>query len=614
MTRQPSPETQPTLAGTPWLDGGAASIWHKSAPPAVRKALACGDHARGWHAWAKHLSERTRPAARDGAFAAGEESLCWGMPCCVACDPLDGPPSDRAAGAAERRVLRWLGEVAGGVAGVEYALEALALAHRLPRLAEQLSADAWFALLAHLVEAAREAGAIDAEQQPLPAQLLAGELPLTLACLFPELTPCRALAPGAQRVLSAGLSDLLDGEGLVHGRHFALMRPLLACWTRCRILGDGMKRPCFTTEARRQYAFMVRHALRFARHDGTAMLGPAAQNGDAALLRAAVAAGGKADDRTLAALALPPAARNAGRKPAAALPEPTAQSEWAAAALLRPDWSRSSPRLAVVYPGTTVQVELACGKEVVLGGPWSLEVTLDGRRLAPDTDWEQVCWVSDDDVDYLELEIGLEEGVRVQRQMALAREDRILFLADAVLGDRPGRLEYRAGLPLAPGMRFRPAKESREGFLEGAKRRAAVFPLALAEWRSLWAAGELQAADAGGEPGGDGSGGPPPSQALELTHSAHAARLYAPLLLDLDRRRFARPFTWRRLTVAEGLEVQPDDAAVGYRVAVGRSQWLVYRSLAPKGNRTLLGHNLSSEALLARFDATGEVEPLIEVE
>ncbi len=536
------------------------------------------------------------------------------MPESLASDLSESIPSGRVSGSddgLEQRILGWLGEASGSAAGVEYALEALALARRLPQVAQQVSADAWFAVLAHLIDTTHEAGSIDVEQQPLAAQLLAGELPLTLAYLFPELTPCRRLAPEARRVLSAGLCDLLDGEGLVSAGRFALMRPLLACWTRCRLLGNGMKRPCFTPEARRQYAFMVRHALRFTRHDGTAMLGPAGQCGDGNLLHAAVAAGGKADDRALAALALPPGGRTAGRKAAAAasLPEPTVQSDWAAAALLRPDWSRGSQRLAVLYPGQTLQLELACGKENVLAGPWSLEVTLDGRRLTPTSDWEQVCWVSDEDIDYLELEIGLDEGVRVQRQMALARDDRILFLADAVLGDRPGKMEYRACLPLSPDMNFCPAKESREGCLEGAKRRARVFPLALPEWRTLWASGELRAVPCNGV--GDGN---PPGHALELTHATQAARLYAPLFFDLDRRRLARPFTWRRLTVADTLEVQPDDVAVGYRIAVGRRQWLVYRSLAPKGNRTLLGHNLSSEALLARFDPTGEVESLIEVE
>jgi hypothetical protein len=90
--------------------------------------------------------------------------------------------------------------------------------------------------------------------------------------------------------------------------------------------------------------------------------------------------------------------------------------------------------------------------------------------------------------------------------------------------------------------------------------------------------------------------------------------MFAPLFLDLKPRRMRRPLTWRQLTVAEGLEIQPNDAAVGYRVMVGNQQWLIYRSLAGAGNRTLLGHNLASETLVARFGRDGEVRPLLEVE
>ena len=66
--------------------------------------------------------------------------------------------------------------------------------------------------------------------------------------------------------------------------------------------------------------------------------------------------------------------------------------------------------------------------------------------------------------------------------------------------------------------------------------------------------------------------------------------------------------------MAESLATVPAERAVGYRVAIGKQQWLIYRSLAAKGNRTLLGHNLSTETLVARFAADGEVTPIIEIE
>ena len=53
---------------------------------------------------------------------------------------------------------------------------------------------------------------------------------------------------------------------------------------------------------------------------------------------------------------------------------------------------------------------------------------------------------------------------------------------------------------------------------------------------------------------------------------------------------------------------------MGYRVQSGAEQWVIYRSLAERGNRTLMGQNLVSEMLVARFKTNGEIESLLEIE
>jgi hypothetical protein len=256
-------------------------------------------------------------------------------------------------------------------------------------------------------------------------------------------------------------------------------------------------------------------------------------------------------------------------------------------------------RLTVLYSGQQVQVDLACRGRTLWSGPWHLDVRLDSAPAEPASSWEATCWVSDADVDYLELEVELGLGLRVQRHIALAREDGFLLLADAVLGERSGRLEYRGRLPLAPGVTFRPAKDTREGTLRHKTGpMARVMPLALPEWRGDAHMGELVST----------------SPHLELRQGAERRRLFAPLFFDLDARRLKRRFTWRQLSVAQSMQGCPADMAVGYRVAVGKEQWLIYRSLGETGNRTVLGHNLSTETLLARFDKSGEVESLVEIE
>ena len=93
--------------------------------------------------------------------------------------------------------------------------------------------------------------------------------------------------------------------------------------------------------------------------------------------------------------------------------------------------------------------------------------------------------------------------------------------------------------------------------------------------------------------------------AIRLRQFAPARRLFAPLWFDLDPH--SQPLTWRALTVARTRKAQPADVAVGYRVAIGKQQWLVYRSLAAAANRTVLGHNLSTATLVAAgFARAGE--------
>jgi len=614
MVRTTLANDKSTAAPHLTVNGTDRAVWHRSAPAAVRRAVSSGNYTDGWTAWKNHLARRKKPLEPARLIPGAKDVLGWGLYADMAawiypqwlaqadCSLQTNRAADLSL---EKMVLAWLGESAGAAAGTRYALDALVCGRAMVRLAGVLSPETWWALLDHLLGAVADAQSIEPQANllqpdPLVHQLLAGELALTLAYLLPEIAPCRRLKSSARRALSAGIVDLLDGQGLPHGRQLGLLRPLLACWTRCRALGERVKGGCFTAPAAGQYEWLLRQALRLMRHDGSQVFADRAPGGfDRELFQAALKFSRDNDDRRIAELALPGGKKSSKKRvPRPALPEAATHSPWAGVTMLRTDWSRGADRLTAVYVEEAMRVELSCGKDVLWSGPWELDLRIDGRPVEPTSDWEEVCWVSDEDVDYLEVEIALGDDLRVQRQMLLAHDDRFLFLADAVLPSRPGAIEYRTCLPLCQGVSWRQSEESREGLLAAGKRRASVLPLALPEWKADRRRGELLRADAG----------------LELRQSFEGRGLYAPLFLDLDRRRHARPLTWRQLTVAESLQIQPDDVAVGYRVAIGKEQWLIYRSLRERANRTLLGHNLSTEMLVARFDRTGEVEPLVEVE
>jgi hypothetical protein len=259
---------------------------------------------------------------------------------------------------------------------------------------------------------------------------------------------------------------------------------------------------------------------------------------------------------------------------------------------------RHAERILTSYAGRTNLLEVQSAGEVLCSGPWDSQVRFAGKLLSPVSRWQETCWFSDRDADYLELELRLEQGVRIERSILLAKEDRFVYLADAVLPAKQGVIDYQGTLPLAPGAKLKRAGQSREVRVQAGRGAALVLPLALGEWRTDREPGDLALN----------------GQAIHLQQQAPGGRTLAALWLDLDRRRTARPFTWRRLTVAENRRAVPNHVAVGYRIQVGSAQWLVYRSLGKKGNRTLLAHNLSTEMLVGRFTKAGEVEKLLEIE
>ena len=257
--------------------------------------------------------------------------------------------------------------------------------------------------------------------------------------------------------------------------------------------------------------------------------------------------------------------------------------------------------LEVDFSSPVLSAALRVAAGPLLSGPWQALVRLAGAAQAAAGPWNEVCRHRDAKCEYVELEQPLEGDWRLTRQMLLARRDQFLLLADAVVGPPSVRtaIEYELRWPLASGVACAWAKESWEGWIvRGRQRQASVLPLGLPEWRAAWEDGALEAAEG----------------TLRLRQAAHGSALYAPLWLDLARGRLRRALTWRRLTVGENLAVVPPEEAVGYRVQVGREQWLIYHSLAPVGNRSVLGLNTCAAFVCGRFLPSGKIEEIVVIE
>jgi hypothetical protein len=254
--------------------------------------------------------------------------------------------------------------------------------------------------------------------------------------------------------------------------------------------------------------------------------------------------------------------------------------------------------LVVDYGQRTLQLELCLGGELAWSGPAPASALFDGQALNPQSDWRPVHWISNGQADYLELEQSCGPGISLRRQFLLARRDAVLLVADVWTAPAPGAWEATSTWPACPTIEMEPSAETRDAQCAGRRPLARILPLPLPEWRSdrRW------------------GGFSPEPEGWALRVVGQGGALWTGIWLALDRRRQDRCVTWRRLTVAQDRAIVAPDVAVGFRVQVGRRQWLVYRSLAPRTGRTVLGQHLAHELLVARFRRSGRIEPLVQVD
>ena len=597
------------------VGNGAAShqhrCWSLYAPRRVCEADDVRVSGKGWRVWAEHLRERTRPGKLCKLWRARTSPMLWGTrPSDLGSETAAllvrlhdfARKKGRLAGHVEGELRAWLDGARSAPRHASLALEAIAWTMVLPRLASTATPALWWDAWEYLVELAA-APLVPNGEAPLVTQLLNAELPLALAYQFPELAVSGQLAEQARQTLDEGCRLALDSQGLCAASELFAMRRMLACWTRTYSLGRGVDRTFWGPGVAKRLHSVFTQLLHWTRRDGSAVFDDDCEARlEPAFMEWLNALFGSRRTSQLTSLWLPQfRARIPGLpkpKRRAKLPDAAVHSEWAQASLLRGDWSRAAASFAVLWHEPTPRVEFSLGSEVIASGEWRTEIRRDGVLLPFERPWEEVCWVSDDDAAYLELELQLAPGVSLQRQIMLARDDRFLLVADAILGANSAKWEYSSTLPILPHVALEPAGEMTEGTLHTRGGAYRVFPLALPEWRAAARGDELSQGPSG----------------LALRQHATGVSMFCPLWIDLDPRRQSAPYTWRQLTVAEDRVILPRDRAAGYRVQVGKQQWIIYRSLGEKGNRTLMGHNLISDYLVAQFHRNGEVDALVEIE
>ncbi len=479
------------------------------------------------------------------------------------------------------------------------ALELLwTVGHRLPQTL-------WWPLWKHtLVDCARLAS-VDIASRSIDEQLLiAGELPLLAGLVYRDLAGSREMLLRGQRWLQRELTARTDTDGTPHSE----LLPRLAWWLAPAVRATGWTHQAgqsvWDEDSRLLLSDLLEKTVAICRPDGqlalTHGLGADALpmlNYAADLLGWPTVSPSRQCLKSLAAASS--GARGKQDAAAAISVMPSSQSDWARFALLRTDWSAAAASIAVAHHQPLPRLEVTVSGQTVLQGNWGLRLAVDDAIVELAEEWNCVCWESQPEADYVELQMSGPGNMQVERIILLSREDRFIMLADSVSGAPAAHLILETRLPLGPAMSAGQDAGQRSLRLTAPRCKVRAFPLSLpcdtvdSTPHRYWQDG----------------------QELVLEHHAEGQGLFAPVILDFAPERQRRDVHWRGLTVTEDGEVVRRDIAAAFRWQVRREQWLVYRSLKPaRMPRAALGYHTGNAFAVGRFDQHGDVDPLLMVE
>lgn len=492
------------------------------------------------------------------------------------------------------------------------ALIAAGWVHGLPKLGKSLEPGLWIETLQTILTQVDRSWATQEPESMLAWMVWSCEVPLALASQLSHLG-CN------DRIVS----DTLDRLALVLElgkekpspwlkRGASDLRALLACTIRCRWTADRLGARKWYSSQRKAMVDLASKAIGLCDFEGKPLLQDSEDSDtDAGLWSALWEVTGRNVKLAHAMETLPKSLRPSELKKARSGKDPSMPlgfyDEGSELAWMRREWKSQGCRIAIDFARDPMWLDVLDAKgHRLLSGWWEVQVSKNKRPLDIDCGWSEVCWFNDDDVDYLELQCEVEGSCIIQRQILLARSEGLVFVADALIAEEEHDWELESTFPLAHSVQFMQETKSREGFLvreggddEVLNRGGLVMPVAMPEWKKLNCAGELLQE----------------GENLVLIQRGRAKRLYSPLAIALKRRHQTASYTWRQLTVAEELQILPREAAVAYRLQIGREQWVMYRSLTPSTRRTAMGLHLSSEFYAGRFDSEeGTYEALVEVD
>ncbi len=293
-----------------------------------------------------------------------------------------------------------------------------------------------------------------------------------------------------------------------------------------------------------------------------------------------------------------PASRSATSRKT--LPEiciaPVNQSDDAGWAVMRTHWGAHADRIIVTHDQPALNIEFTIQGRQILAGEWYSEISSGNQTTPLHGEWSCVCWMTDDESDYIELQYSLLGVVRSERQILLSRKDEFCFIAESLAEIRYDQFNYRTRLPLADGVKATTSATTREVRLDADGVPVRIFPVALPDQHVFSTPGRF---------GAD----------LSLQTTASGVAWYNPMIIDWSPARRSATALWKSLTVAEEQKIVKPDVATGHRIKVGDHQWLIYRSLKQTHEaRSVLGHQTRYETMIGSVEKNGDITPLMLVE
>ncbi len=613
--------------------------WTASVNADLRQAAAAGRTDKFWRTWSKSVTARVDRKLRQKRIANGSGLWPWA-------DSREHPAKSiwtLIEKADWMKLSRWARQQlakSDAWSDDNTAWELLALADLLlsgELVDAEVAMPVWRLVLTWSIELSLHRGEPEGcELSPERRLLLCGELPWILGQLFADVEGVAEFKQLGQQSLRNELIELTDGDGTPAVSLLRHLPQWLASLTRSAEVGVIFGEPLLEGESLLRFEDVLTKAVMLLDRDGQMLISSdgstvastrranAKQSGSAAsvtspivaMLRRATELAGL-DESSLAAESLrfrefvarhgssdkfksETFTESADERPIVTDSDlPALQSDWADWACMRNWWHADANTVIVVHDGPTVQLQLCLFGVPIFAGEWGLNVRLDGKPLEVNQDWKCICWTSDPDMDYMELQIEWPDGPMLCRQVMLSRKDHFLVMADAVSRAGSRRVDVESIFPLHRGVKAKADVATRELRVTSGDVKARCFPVALPDDRLHSTVGRFEVE----------------SDALRLTQASSREGLYAPIVFDWSPNRSSRDAEWRTLTITEDRRKLAPWEAAGHRLRLGGLHLVVFRSLdGSKESRSVLGLHTDKESVIAQFNDKGYVLPIVSVE